>query len=120
MLWFGYQPESERDLEQCSLLYGAPEALMGYRRHVRDSIVDRYLSPLILLYLIYMYKFTRTCANFVTFHYTPTFQNDPYRRKHAWSILKIATHARTVCTRPSRRPGNEAIDNIYSVTYSIY
>ena len=34
---------SERDLEQCSLLYCAPEELMGYIRHVRDSIVDRGL-----------------------------------------------------------------------------
>ena len=26
----------------CGLLYGAPEALMGYRRHMQDSIVYPY------------------------------------------------------------------------------
>ena len=35
---------SERDLEQCSLLYCVPEALIGHRRHVQDSIVDRGLA----------------------------------------------------------------------------
>ena len=32
---------SECDLEQCSLLYCTPEVFTRYRRHVRDSIVDR-------------------------------------------------------------------------------
>ena len=47
---------SERDLEQCRLLYCAPEAFMGHRQHVPDSIVDRGLRSHVYKYVCYNYS----------------------------------------------------------------